>query len=296
MRMSLWFTTFLAALGETRAAVVRGSLELDALQAELLNWLSAVEGTWPTIGGSRTGFVQHLARHLPGERALSEALRLVHGSDLFLAYHVLCGAEGALAAFEAYALKDVANAVRSMGDARFADEVRQAARIRLLVAEERPEPRIAEYTGHGPLAGWVRVTATRLGLQMSANQREVRAERELDALGAAAADPEVEFLRARYATALRAALKTALSQLGSEQRTVLKMHHADGLSVAEIGQILGVHKATAARWIVDAREQTTKALRSALETELGVRRSEAESLMGLVDSRFEASIASALAS
>ena len=44
---------------------------------------------------------------------------------------------------------------------QFVDEVKQGLRERLLVG---PPPRIAEYSGSGPLGGWLRVVSVRLAI------------------------------------------------------------------------------------------------------------------------------------
>ena len=67
-------------------------------------------------------------------------------------------------------------------------------------------------------------------------------------------DPEMAYLRRTYKRELNAAFKEAITSLSSKQRNLLRYHFLDGLSIDRVGLLYGVHRATAARWINQARD------------------------------------------
>jgi RNA polymerase sigma factor (sigma-70 family) len=65
----------------------------------------------------------------------------------------------------------------------------------------------------------------------------------------------------RYAVAAREAVARALAELDPEQKLVLAYYYFDEMTLKQIGQVFGVHEATASRWV--SRAQTT--IRKAVE-------------------------------
>jgi RNA polymerase sigma-70 factor (ECF subfamily) len=106
----------------------------------------------------------------------------------------------------------------------------------------------------------------------------------------AADDPEMDYLRSRYADEFRAAFVTALGALPTRERNVLRLHLLDGLNVDRIGQLYDVHRATAARWLAHAREELFRHTRDTLRKELGLTQTEFASIVRLVRSELDVSI------
>ena len=65
--------------------------------------------------------------------------------------------------------------------------------------------------------------------------------------------------------------------------------------VDELGALLGVHRATAARWVAEAREAVFDQTRRVLRERFGVADADLKSLIQLVRSRLDVSIERALA-
>lgn len=203
-------------------------------------------------------------------------------SDIYLACGCAHGNATALQIFEQHVLAKVDGAVRRVvADSAFVDEVHQAVRERLFVGTP---PRIASYAGRGPLTAWVRVTAVRLALNLRAKDRGKPETGESQLLGAAsdAINPELAYLKQRYADEFHLAFKKAAEGLSPRQRNVLRLNFADGLNIEQIGAVYGVHRATTARWISAARERLFDLTRADLQTRLHVSNSEFESLVRLV--------------
>ena len=72
------------------------------------------------------------------------------------------------------------------------------------------------------------------------------------------------------------------------RNTVVTLNYSvadlDGASIDQIGQALGVHRATAARWITAARDGVAERTRALLQAQLGVGASTLRQLGQLVES------------
>jgi RNA polymerase sigma-70 factor (ECF subfamily) len=64
----------------------------------------------------------------------------------------------------------------------------------------------------------------------------------------------------------------------------------DGLSIDALGEIYGVHRATAARWIAKIREDLLARTREAFSARAKVGRAEFESLLRLARSQLDVSL------
>jgi RNA polymerase sigma-70 factor (ECF subfamily) len=213
--------------------------------------------------------------------------------DLYLACACAHGDAAALAAFEDGYLREVAIAAAKLRAApEIADEARQVVRELLFVARPDRPAAIASYAGRGDLRGWVRVVATREVLRLcQRDHREVATDDDalLDALSPAT-DPELEQLKERYRQAFAAAFSEAIRALPPRERKLLRLSVVDGLGVEAIGKRFDVHHATAARWLIRAREMLLEATRARLAGELGVSEDSVDSVIRLVRSRVEVSI------
>ncbi|WP_147443839.1 hypothetical protein [Corallococcus sicarius] len=104
--------------------------------------------TWPGIEVDPGTFASHV-------EALrrSGGARPEHLAELSLAHAAARGDAAGLPAFDKHILQEVLPSVRRVDASEdFLDEVRQVLRARLLVGQDGAPPRIAGYTGRGPLA------------------------------------------------------------------------------------------------------------------------------------------------
>jgi RNA polymerase sigma-70 factor (ECF subfamily) len=218
-----------------------------------------------------------------------------HLVDLCLACACNDGDTTALAAFDRELRATVDRAARKVGGGRVdIDEVLQRLRARLLVGDGRTGAANADYSGQGPLLGWLRITATREILGM---RRREKFEAPLDedllfALPAPEADPELEFLNQHYRAAFRRAFQHAFAALEPVARDLLRAHYVDGLTFDALAERLQIHRATVARWIARARETLMTSTREQLTRTLEIGRDELDSILNLVGSRLEVSLRS----
>jgi RNA polymerase sigma-70 factor (ECF subfamily) len=161
-----------------------------------------------------------------------------------------------------------------------------------MVGTDGGEPAIGKFSGKGPLRAWLRVVVTRELLRTSASQSRsqgVDAERLLHIIDDGR-DPELGLLRNVYRRQLRDAFESAVKSLDDKDRALLRGHFLEGLNSTEVGAMYGVHRATASRWIADAREALMTAVRRALLERFGVGHEDVNSIVGLVQSQLDLSL------
>lgn len=175
--------------------------------------------------------------------------------DLLLAGACAVGEPRALAHLEARLRAPSLLPRRLAGD----DEFHAELRTHLLVkAGDRP-PRIAEYSGRGPLTHWLRVVASRLERSRQRRDRP-RAETALPPPMPSVPDPERLLRRRQSSAVLEPAFARAFATLPETDRTLLEQRFAFGVPLAELARHAGVHPIT----ISKRQRRALDALRAAL--------------------------------
>lgn len=241
---------------------------------------------WPGLLIDGATFLAHLTQRLEPSETLDDAGRL-HVEDLYLACGCVLGLPRALAAFDERHLGAVAHHLGRVDRAApFADEVRQCLRERLLLAVDGAPPRLARYSGRGPLESFVQVAAIRVALNLKRGQRSDEDPLDVDT-PMLAGDPEMRLLAARFRQDFRAAFADAVAALVPDERQLLRLHFLDGLTLGRIGALRGVDKSTVSRWLAQARARLFDETRHLLRLRLGLREGELDSLMRLVRSQLD---------
>jgi RNA polymerase sigma-70 factor (ECF subfamily) len=154
------------------------------------------------------------------------------------------------------------------------------------------DPGISRYAGKGELRAWVRVIAVREAVRLLTERGRgqlVDDERMFEAIEPLARI-EQDLIKQEYRDAFRAAFTEAIQSLEPRDRLLLRQHAIDDLSIDEIGQLHGVHRATAARWIEQARQDLSKATQRLLRQRLRLSGDEVRDLLRLILSRVDASV------
>lgn len=178
------------------------------------------------------------------------------------------------------------------------EDLRQILRERLFVAAPGDAPAITAYSGHGYLENWLRITAVRLFLDLGK-----RKDRPREALGGdepalslhAPDDLENDAAQHEHEAAIRQALRTAIATLSHGDRQLLHHHLVHGQSIDELGDALRIHRATAARRIVRAKQQLIDTTRAVLEAQLALTSDELDELLRDTCDRFDISLGDLLA-
>ena len=267
----------------------------DDLGGKLCALVDEARGQWPGLGLAATDFVVHVAKRLPGDVPVAEALGALRGPDLYLARACASGDATAIEIFESTFADEIERSVEKMaGDAIRSDDFKQEFRQKLFMGKDGNMPKIAEYSGRGSLRRWVRITAKRTYIDlMRIGQRmpEVpMGDEPLVDEGAAQLDPELAYVKRRYQHEFKEAFGGALARLSTRQRNLLRHHFVHRLRLDEIAGIYRVHRATVARWIADARKQLLVDTREALEAQLSVNSQEFQSIVRLVQGELDLTV------
>ncbi|WP_224363461.1 sigma-70 family RNA polymerase sigma factor [Hyalangium versicolor] len=271
-------------------AGLKGGEELETLLSQALE---AGRAAWPGISLEADAFLRHIARHVPNGGSPEEHLRELRAAELYLACACAAQVPAALTAFQERFSIEVDQALRKRKDTPLQpDELRQVLWEKLFVGRPGAQPKIADYSGRGPLGAWVRVAAVRTSLNLrEQGAREVLVEVERPVFSnIPTPDPELAFLKSRYRAEFKEALETAMAELPSDQRNVLRLHFLDGLSIDRIGAVYGVHRATAARWVQKGREALLEGTCRLLSERLQVTPPELESILDMVRSQLDVSL------
>ena len=254
--------------------------------------LSAARATWPKLTISDEAFVAFLA-----ERSGPSGLpSLAHAADLLLACACIAGDHAALSAFHAEYERVVTRVLqRRAGSFGAIDDVRQAVFEKLLVAADGARPKLADYRGTGSLKSWVASVAmtTLLMTRRSQLRRREQSGDDDDPIVSHVlqSGPELHYLKDRYRAPIQAAIVSALGQLADRERVLLRLHLCERMSIDRLGEMYGVNRATAARWLASARQSLLQTTRLEIQSGLGISDSECDSILNLVRSQLEVSLA-----
>jgi RNA polymerase sigma-70 factor (ECF subfamily) len=288
-------SSFLERLANGRRDEASAWPGLDDALGELL---SAARAKWQKVELSDEAFVGHVADRLPVEASVAEGLPRMPASDLYLACACAKRNPAAWAAFDAGFLGDLEAIWKRFNYVVSSpDDLRQLLHERLFLGTATESPRILEYTGEGSLRNWVRVVVLRTLINAAGRQsRELPVEDEaLIALGGDVASAESAYFKERYGPELKRAFQEAVEQLTFRERNVLRYAFADNLSIDRIGEIYGIHRATASRWVSRAKERLADLIRAELVARLKVSESELASILRLTMSGFHVSLGHFLA-
>ena len=283
------------------AAMAGGNAFEDAesragLERLLASALAEGRAAWPTFRVSDAAFVAYLAQHLP-DAGLEAAIEALLPVDLYLAVACVGGNAEAIQVLDKMLLQPAAaEAARSYRGGLEAAELLQAVREKVLVRQPTNEPKLATYAGRAPLSSWVRVVAIHAAVSAS---RRLRPTETLDEVSeglaeVVAADVELGHLETRYASEFKAAFHDAIARLDERDRTMLRMHVLDHLGIDELCKIHGVHRATAARWLVRIREALFEWTKESLRIRLSLDEEEFEGIVHALLSRLDVSLERAL--
>jgi RNA polymerase sigma-70 factor (ECF subfamily) len=221
-------------------------------------------------------------------------------ADIYLAAACAAGDRAAIALLDASLPAIVRPALARLGIAASEDdEIIQRVRVALIARDDNGTCGIARYSGRGELRAYVRAVAVRIACKRLSRETLPPAgdHSELLAMLPDAGDSaELRLLKQRCRDDVRAGFASALAQLSPRERTLLRQHYVDGLTVDVLGPLHQVHRATCARWIEAARAKILRGIRQHLRTTLGLDNADLESAVALVRSQLDLSLSRHLAS
>jgi RNA polymerase sigma-70 factor (ECF subfamily) len=236
-------------------------------------------------------FVAYLGERLPSDLPPLLALRQVHATDLYLACACARGDVRAFDAFDELCLRRLDRVLHSMSiDADVIAEIKQDIRSRVLIGDGG-RATIVDFSGRGDLRGWVRVMAVRQALQrLRRGRREdsIEDDEMLERL-VAPYNTELDYAKGVYRQEFKRAFQSALRALPVRERTLLRQHYIDALTVDQLGVLYRVHRSTAARLIERARHAVLEGTRARMQAQLGLQPGDLDSILRMIRSQLEIS-------
>ena len=272
-------------MGEWTLEALTRAVHGDAGLAERL-WAHRPSNTWNCDEATLVGV---LTTHAVPHASWGE----VDLEGLVLARACLAGDGAALNLLDRELLPPVAAALRRRASPDDVDEAMQVLRTRLLVATTPEVPKLAKFSGRGPLGAFLRIAASNVLANLRPSVVPVSAEDELAALPDAA-DVESRLSSGDQQRQFRAVFREAVQSLTSRERALLRLSLLDGLSIDEVAPMYGAHRATVARWLTAAKDRLAAITRAKLSTALQLPEDDVERLLTSVQNGFELSLSRAL--
>ncbi len=210
--------------------------------------------------------------------------------DLYLAFACLHGTPNAANQLVEHTRPSLRRALERLQAAPDAiDEAIQKVYEAVLV---KARPQLRTYSGRGSLENWVRAIGVRtcrrlLGAENKASGAGVL---DLESLAIEKADAELLHFKQHYAEQFRLAFAEAANTLTERQRNLLRQQYIDGLTIDGLAALYGVHRATSARWIAQARQTLLDETRRLLTDLLGTSVEDVDSIIRMVRSQIDISI------
>jgi RNA polymerase sigma-70 factor, ECF subfamily len=238
-------------------------------------------------------FVAYLAKRFPPTATSVDAFKALRIADLYLACACARGDSVAVSLLDATYISKLGSLV-PLPPRVHGDDVEQAVREKLLFGRDGAPPKIADYSGRGDIASWIRVVAVRTSLNLARGKnRDVPLDEDdllADRAGAAGGDLELGHLKALYRSDFREAFGLALASLPVRDRNMLRQHYIDGVPMHQIAAAYQVHRITVVRRMKEVRSALAAETRRLLKVKLRVSRGELESIMRLIQSQFDVSL------
>lgn len=283
-------TRFVEGLAPAR----RGEVTLGpALETTLATFVEGAARSFPELRVPSEAFIAHVAAHLAPEAPALDALSLLNGADLYLAFAASCGERAAQAAVAKIAERALSAALRRYNPSgTLVEDVTQHVCELLFVGGPDGIPKITLYGGRGSLAAWIKIIGIRAALRLAAAhaREEPAGDDELAARLAGEEDEETRHLKQAYRSAWKRAFQEALAGLSHWDKALLRKHVIQSKGIAELAAQHGVHRATAARWLAMIRQTLLEETRRRLMAELRLDAREVDQVIWLIESRLDASV------
>ncbi len=262
---------------------MRYGSRVTASAAPVLRAFERGRQAWPAVTLSAAQFEVRA-------RSIDEARLDAHAAELYLCAACAVHDPVALRELDGLLKRALPLARRYCPDPAAEQELLQRTRIHLLVPVADAAPRITIYDGRAALATWLGVCVTRMALYLARTARnspEIATEWFDVVASLPTGQPELEAVRARYATLFNAAWRRAATTLTSRQRALLAMCFAEGCSIETIAATYAVHRVTVWRWLEQAKEALLTRTRELLLSELPADAPGTQSLLDLVGSQLD---------
>ncbi len=207
----------------------------------------------------------------PSARDVESYLESLHLEDLALARGCADGLDVAWEAFVDRHWRDVTRAARAIAGDADGEEIADALLADLFARGAAGSPRrplFDYFHGRSRLATWLRALVAQRHVDRLRATRRLTSFEDGEADAWPAPDPSPEDQRGGLGGHVERALDRAVSALEPRDRLRLAYYHADDLTLAAVGRLLGEHEATVSRKLQKTRDQIKAAIDAVLTRDL----------------------------
>jgi RNA polymerase sigma factor (sigma-70 family) len=204
-------------------------------------------------------------------REVEGYLETLHLEDLALARGCADGLDVAWEAFVDRHWREVTRAARAIAGDADGEEIADALLADLFARGEAGSarrPLFDYFHGRSRLGTWLRALVSQRHVDRLRATRRLTTFEDGEAEAWPSADPSPEDQPGRLGGHVERALDDALAALAPRDRLRLAYYHADDLTLAAVGRLLGEHEATVSRKLQKTRDQIKAAIDAVLTTEL----------------------------
>jgi RNA polymerase sigma-70 factor (ECF subfamily) len=279
------------AFWEHLTAEQRAELSGDeTLTARLDGAWDAATATWPELSLAPARLGAWIAERTVGARELDGMLAPTTAAELYLACACAGGDETAMAQLEVHYFPLVrASLARMRLPAHSVDEILQGLRGQLLLRHRDGRPGIAGFRGRGALGAWLSVSAVRAACKLLKRGKDEKSDGDaaLERLSGSARDVEGQYSKAWSQGAFQRAFAQAMGQLSARDKSLLRLHYLDSVTIDQLGGLYRTHRATAARWLAMARQRLLDGTRAALTADLQIPLADCDSIIQAAQSQLD---------
>jgi RNA polymerase sigma-70 factor, ECF subfamily len=273
-------------LAQALTSAHHASTEVPAatLGSALQSLVERARAAWPDIDLDDAPFVRYVGERLLPDGDLLDQIASVHADGLYLACACAAGDRGAIERFMTTLWPDIERALAKMGigTSQREDALSRLSQL-LFFGDGKASPIVGTYTGRGTLRSWARSVGLKQALTMRYRDQKLVALRdEILELPASQTNPEMLYLKEFYLEEFRSALGRAIRSVPKRERILLRQHYLDGMTLDTVARVHRVHRATAARWLADAREEVLRRTKQELAGSVDLSPSELVSVMAFV--------------
>jgi RNA polymerase sigma-70 factor len=208
----------------------------------------------------------------PASRDVEAYLDTLHLDDLALARGCAEGVDAAWEAFVDRHWREATRAARAIAGDADGEEIADALLADLFArggaGGAARRPLFDYFHGRSKLATWLRALLAQRHVDRVRATRRLSPYDEGEADARPAPGPSIDAEGGRLGGHVERALAVALEALAPRDRLRLAYYHADELTLAAIGRLLGEHEATVSRKLQKTRDQLKAAIDGVLTTEL----------------------------
>lgn len=262
----------------------------DTLRARLDGAWDAATAQWPELQVSPARFGAWLAERGVSAREVDVMLTPTTAAELYLACACAAGDATAMAQLEIHYFPLVrASLARMRLPAHSVDEILQGLRAQLLLRHRDGRPGIAGFRGRGALGAWLSVSAVRAACKLLKRGKDEKSDGDaaLERLSGSARDVEGQYSKAWSKEAFTKAFAQAMAQLSARDKSLLRLHYLDSVTIDQLGGLYRTHRATAARWLAMARQRLLDGTRQALTAEHQIPLADCDSIIQAAQSQLD---------